>query len=597
MDVLIRILRMDVPVVLRYKDLMTRPRFLAGILVLLLLTVYLPFSFEPIMRPTGDDKVYIAQVVEMMRDGRWTNQTLADQPSYYKGPMLYVLLKASMLVLSVQSTLATLLPNIVSLVLSSLLMFTFLVRERQASPDAGATAFVTTSAFALSFGLYPFIFAAQMEALLTAAFVLITVLMIRSIRCHRYLLAWMAIGACGLIKSPVHSVLCGLAFMAALPLMGHGRELIRQRFWLSALAGVAVGVGGYLPAALLDFNNFWTTYVLRETAGKVGNGVSLWSALLPALTYFQFPFGLFIWAGVWSGMQPGFLGFRAFLKKHAVELSLMAFNLLFFSLHPYRSEIYCLPVIAPALLMAGRSFEAKAFASKNLQSFMQRLLYVSGLAIVAVFASLLVALCGGAILGVLHFDNHLSQTTQVAGVGMLLSLPFLLYFLRRGTIVAMAGAVVASLPLYLCTGFLLRDLGRWDLEELRAAADTADEFGFWNLDRRTWSEWGAMNPWLERSVKGYHNEQDLVEALARGATVYTPHADALSSLKKHADTFGISCCLDIKPIQRFRIAGGGQGIDWMKVLLANEWHRVTADGFIVTYLPAAKPRLGSLHMK
>jgi hypothetical protein len=596
MDLLMRFVKFDFLASLKFENILKNPRFLSAALVFLILTVYLPFSFEPILRPTGDDKVYIAQVVEMVRDGRWTNQTLADQPNYYKGPLLYVLLKVSMLSLSVQSTFATLMPNIISLILSSILMFTFLVRERQDSAYPGAIAFVTTASVALSFGLYPFIFAAQMEALLTAVFVLVTILMIRGIRHHQYLLAWMAIGASGLIKSPVHSVLCGLAFLVAVPLMGHGRALIRKRFWLAAAAGVAVGVGGYLPALFFDFDNFWTTYVLRETADKVGNGVSIWSAVLPALTYFQFPFGLFVWAGVWSGMKPSFSGMQAFIQKHAVELSLLAINLLFFALHPYRSEIYCLPVIAPALLMAGRSFEPNAFVLKNSKSIMQRILFGAGIGVFGVHAFLLVVLCLGAMLGMLHFDDNLSQPTQVAGAAVFLSLPILIYFLRQRTIVAISGAIVATLPIYLCTGFLLRDLGRWDLKELRAAAETSAEFGFWNLDRRTWSEWGAMNPWLARSVTGYHTEKALIEALRRGATVYAPHVDALASVKKTANAFGMKCCLEIKRIERFRIAGGGKGIDWRKVFLDNEWRRVTADGYVVNYLPAATPKLGLLPM-
>jgi hypothetical protein len=170
----------------------------------------------------------------------------------------------------------------------------------------------------------------------------------------------------------------------------------------------------------------------------------------------------------------------------------------------------------------------------------------------------------------------------------------LVYLLRQRTIAAISGAVVAAVPLYLCTGFLLRDLGRWDLKELRAAADISGEFGFWNLDHRTWSEWGAMNPWLARPVTGYHNERALLEALQRGAKVYAPHADALASVKKTTNAFGMRCCLEIKRIERFRIAGGGKGIDWKKVLFENEWHRVTADGFVVTYLPADTPKLGSL---
>lgn len=570
------------------KGLPHRTRLVALVLIVLILVVYLPFCFEPVLRPTGDDKVYIAQVVEMLRDGRWFEQTLADQPNYYKGPLFYILLRLSMMTFSVHSTLATLVPNLLAVLLGALAIFNFVAMERGPARSALAISFAAGAAFALSFGIYPFVFAAQMEVLLSAAYIGVTILMVQSIRRGTFWGVWTAIGATGWIKSPVHSALCGLALILAVIVSGQPDHLRRIKFWGAAAVGILVGLIGYLPPLLTDYDNFWATYIVRETATKGPNGVSVWASVLPVLTYFQLPFGPFLWAGMLAAFYNGHWRIGTVVRTHAVELSLVLINLLFFAWHPYRSEIYCLPLTGPLLLMAARSWVNSGVPNRE-HPLLAKLacgLRLAGFTTAIAFALILALPSIGIVTRMLHFDRNISDSAVMLSLGALvIFLCLLIWQRRRGAQERIVTGIVAMIPLYLAAGVLMRDLGRWDLRELRTAAHAAPDFGFWNLDHRTWSEWGAMNAWLERPVNGYHEPGQLIHALRSGATVYAPHDAALASLRTVSAAYGIDCCLAVRTVRRFRIAGGGRGIDWRSVLLKNEWKGVLAEAYVVTFVP------------
>ncbi|MBI3542401.1 MAG: glycosyltransferase family 39 protein, partial [Deltaproteobacteria bacterium] len=66
-------------------------------LALAILVALVPFLDVRVLRMAGDEKVYVSQSVEMARAGHWFVQTLADEPSYFKGPLHYVLTRLGML--------------------------------------------------------------------------------------------------------------------------------------------------------------------------------------------------------------------------------------------------------------------------------------------------------------------------------------------------------------------------------------------------------------------------------------------------------------------------------------------------------------------
>jgi len=109
---------------------------------------------------TGDQKTYIAQALEMQRDGHWFMQTLFDEPDYYKGPLHFIFMKIGFYLFGTHSIFATLYMNFIGLIVATLLLYNFLEKELHDK----AWGFFYASSFSLSIGLYSHSFASQMEA-------------------------------------------------------------------------------------------------------------------------------------------------------------------------------------------------------------------------------------------------------------------------------------------------------------------------------------------------------------------------------------------------------------------------------------------------
>src|SRR4051812_32443817 len=119
-----------------------------------------------VVRTAGDEKVYVSQALEMARDGHWFVQTLMDKPDYYKGPIHYVLLRAGMGILGLQ-TWACVYMNWVFLVLGALALASVIAR-RFPKWDGGPV--FVGSFFALNVGLFSHAFASQMEIEIAALY-------------------------------------------------------------------------------------------------------------------------------------------------------------------------------------------------------------------------------------------------------------------------------------------------------------------------------------------------------------------------------------------------------------------------------------------
>src|SRR5687768_16262232 len=92
---------------------------LSAKLCLFNLLLFAPFMGFRVLRTAGDDKVYVAQALEMARDGHWFVQTLADRPDYYKGPLHLALVRVGHLIFG-QSMWATLWMNLALLIVGSI---------------------------------------------------------------------------------------------------------------------------------------------------------------------------------------------------------------------------------------------------------------------------------------------------------------------------------------------------------------------------------------------------------------------------------------------------------------------------------------------
>ena len=124
-----------------------------------IILAYAPFMGDRVLRVAGDDKVYVAQALEMEKRGDWFIQTLADEPDYRKGPFHYILLRLGMLTKG-KSMWATVYMNLVMVLFAALALFLLVEQNTQKNSP---WAFFAGTAFALNAGIYFYSFASQME--------------------------------------------------------------------------------------------------------------------------------------------------------------------------------------------------------------------------------------------------------------------------------------------------------------------------------------------------------------------------------------------------------------------------------------------------
>ena len=253
-------------------------------LMLLLAAIYLPLMFAVPLPTTGDQKTYIAQALEMAEAHSWFKQTLFELPNYYKGPLMFWLLRLGFIAFGVTPA-ALIYMNIAGYALAAWIIFWFMQRQL---PRERAIAIMVPGLLFLSSGAYSHALAAQMEAPLIACYAVFMALLggaeAGPAGQQSRRMAWVMAGVAGLLKSPLHSALLGcsalLYWLFTKQLAGLARRISE---WLSVLLGVAVCVGGFLPAMVTDFDAFYATYIEREHLTRGVNQNSLLGALGPFL--------------------------------------------------------------------------------------------------------------------------------------------------------------------------------------------------------------------------------------------------------------------------------------------------------------------------
>ena len=249
-------------------------------LTLIVSATYLPFLGFRVLRMAGDEKVYVSQSIEMARAGRWFVQTLADVPDYYKGPLHYLLVRIGMSIFR---------PHLFSalymnwlLALAGALAFYFMALRK---PVTNSSALLLGAASALNVGVFTHAFASQMEVELCAVYTLAIAALgwpaeaqrskVRNFSAYfmRDILFWIAAGAAGAIKSPLHSGLIGAGGLFFWALRGELlQRVVSPGAWGAALSGVMAALIGYAPAYIFDKKNLVEIFLGRENLQKPNNG-------------------------------------------------------------------------------------------------------------------------------------------------------------------------------------------------------------------------------------------------------------------------------------------------------------------------------------
>lgn len=549
----------------------SRPQFNAFLLVACLLIVYVPFLGNRVVRPAGDDKVYVSQSVEMARAGHWFLQTLANEPNYFKGPAHYILVRLGILLFGYNMW-ATVWMNLVLVLFGAVAVARIVERNMREFPGWG---FFAGFAFALNAGIYSHVFASQMEVEAASLMAIGLYLLDRAGPGRGDLRFWICAGFLGWLKSPLHAVFLGVT---ALLFWTWNRELLPRlrspAAWGAALAGIAICSAGYAPAFLLDRENFVNAYVLRETLWKPANGAPWHYPIIPLFTYYLLPWMLPAFVAFADGLTRPFRRRQRPIRSTAgsrrvvaLGIALLVPSILFFLWHPYRGQNYDLPVVAGLVLVITSLWASRA---PTWDGFYQLSLGLTALVFLAVPSAITYV--------TRHFDPMpywwSSWRLPILWLGFFLSARG---FWREGVTLHMHrpdSLARRSLWAFLALGGLLTILGEREMIDLRDRIYQARKSGealrlsYYNLPKHPdsccsniWSEWGYLNFMIPFPTNGLFHEPELRDAARRGDLILVPGDEFLADMKtKLSAEFPVDKW-KIEPWRRWKTKGkNAQGV-------------------------------------
>ncbi len=490
-------------------------RFSAKVfLIFCILISTLPFLNLRVLRMAGDEKVYISQSIEMARSGHWFLQRLGEEPNYFKGPFHYILTRIGLLVFGNQ-IIAGVWMNAVFLILIGISLYK--LAQTFASDDKAA---LMGAMGAINIGLFTHTLASQMEVELTAfyTFALCSLGLAKTFSKDSLwnsikvdLPFWIFTGMAGWIKSPAHCVLIGVGgiFYWAL-----SRQLFQRikspAFYISALIGVVVCIAGYLPAIILDFENFREAFIMRENVTKPDNNRQ-WHYVIMPLLHFSVPWILMVLSG--------FLQFRKTPKQNQkmvmLGLALALPTLLFWATWSYKGQNYNLPAITAIMLFGF------ALASNNLPRISFQIMGLIGLI---------------ALFGLLFFLYHFFP---LPGWFKLFPTAMSVLFFLLFSVLYLFGSesrtyILGSAFLMIAIGCIVTPFGERELRDARKFLNENPEAEIYydNIDTSIWNEWGLMQLALHKKIQGIHKESSLSEAIKPGSAIFLNSTESLERAKK-----------------------------------------------------------------
>lgn len=482
------------------------------------------------MRTTGDEKVYIAQAIEMQQANRWFLQTLANEPNYYKGPLHYILIRIGFIIFGNHSLWAALWMNVFFLTLSSMTLYAALFKLTK-TPELS---FFTSLALVTAPGVFSHMFASQMEIELVGiySFVMAGFMLSDSRTVNRLdLITWILIGFASWVKSPLHSLL--LAFSAFIYLFLNSSlriKLINARYISYLFIGILVGVSGYIVPLLYDFDNFLQTYILRESISKGSNGVGIIESFLPTYSY-QIGF----WAAI---ILPGLFftcrkAIHNRLAGNDAKIISAAFAIclpttVFFIIHPYRGAIYTIPVL-PAVITLG-------FIGYS-PYFTERFRHKKKILITSICLALIPNTLIATLYSLIFPTNLLTDPIILVTIFGTIALTLAIYYRRhqifksiRIELIYFTIALFSLLPALL----IMKKIGEFEIKALSQYKENKDdpELVYANIDKFLWSEWGLLNLSFGGKVLPAHEQHQLVSYLQSGHPVIIDNVKHLKMIEK-----------------------------------------------------------------
>ena len=508
-------------------------------LIFIISLVYLYFMQDMFLPTTGDQKTYMAQALEMHRDGNWFVQTLFDESNYYKGPLHFIFLRVGFFLFGENSMFATVYMNFFGLILLAILLYKFLL----SSLDDKPWALFYASSVVLSIGVYSHSFASQMETELVICYG-IAIYLVNKLETQNTLtyemLLWIVVGLSGWLKSPAYGVFLGSGILLYWLMTSQFKErFFSKQSWFALIFGMLVGIAGYAPILYYDGDAFMETYILRESMSKGANGVPWTTAFFPIFTYFLAPW---MFVAIFSYLvsiyrvafkKPTLLGDEERrLVKLSIAISLP--TLAFFTIHPYRGDIYALPIVSATMLMAYLFFRAYIREYERTYIWMMRLS--------AIVLSIVPLLIIGLYLRMSPMPEWFSSALFPLA---LFTFVFTLWFVFRESKNVLEKSPlllsVAFIPLLLTLGLMLQSFGKAEMVGLHSYIEKnkiTKPLGDYNLYQNYWNEYGALNFWSGHEIVGLHTKEKLVSFLEDGGSVIVEDKGRFEQFKANiSDTY------------------------------------------------------------
>jgi|GEM_PF-5266015 len=455
--------------------------------LLFVLGAYALFAPFRLVRLAGDEKVYIAQALEMLSHGTLVKQTLFHEAETFKGlfHIWEILLGYKVFGYSMW---AVLWMNFLWLGVGLLLLCFGLAEKTTDSrkpvlkPVLSDVHFVIVMGLGFSVAVMSHLFVGQMEATLLGMTMAFSGLMLqfskeKSLKTE--LALWVLAGVIGWVKSPIYSVFFALSILLynfwslGLKRMHYGRTV------LMGVTGVLVGLLAYLPSLIWDRDNFVNHYLIREQFSKYDNGKSLWFIWGPFLMY-GLPWTVFVFERV---LRAGCVDLRRrilqFVRNPWVrsQIAIVLPWAIMFSLFRYKGQNYLLPLIVPFTVLGLSHLSTKEFLQLRISRYVWMGL---GLAIGIGIQFLLLLIFG--------WRDALPTVLAVFLCTQLWVLGFALSTLNlKCMAVGSAGFVGVFLAIFVKIGtYESRDFLR-----LSAAYPTHD-LVYINFERNIFSEWGLQ---------------------------------------------------------------------------------------------------------
>jgi hypothetical protein len=499
--------------------------------------LYCGFFSHPMMRTAGDEKVYIAQALEMEKAGHWFLQTLANEPNYYKGPLHYILIRVGFILFGKTNLWPALWMNVGFLLIAAIMLYHSSILYLKNSMLSFLCALILLSAP----GILSHAFASQMEVELVGIYGMILALMIYSKKqkvewCDVWM--WILIGLASWVKSPIHSVLLTITTLFYHWFENAWNTKVMKFSYMSLIIlGIIIGMSAYISPVLHDFENFWQTYILRESLSKGANGVGLIEAFIPNYTFHLGFWSLLILPGICivakKIIQCRIIGESS--RVVSACLSMIIPTTLFFLIHSYRGAIYTLPVLPAVILIGLVGYNDILMNSRRQNFIVQIAMFMLSCLVTLIILHIDRILCLGEICSEnnsLYFPLLFFTLTSIFFY-------FVFYRLKEGPI--FQGFYVCLVMMVTLPGlFLMKKVGEFEVNGLRTYAKMhqKDTLAYYNVNRFLWSEWGLLNLSVGMKILPAHDFEQLLSYLDKGVPVIIDKKIDLDILKsKYSDLF------------------------------------------------------------